>query len=129
MAADWACASCTLLNSRETSARDACGAAAGAQQEDHSEHGYTAEMDEDENEEDRRRDGRYRVRRVGKRVEGGTQAERNSRCSWALALGLRPVEVCAIDTLCVWKYLSASASSIGRSVTKSAELAKMCRGR
>ena len=107
LAADWACASCTLLNSRETSARDACGAAAGAQQEDHSEHGYTAEMDEDENEEDRRRDGRYRVRRVGKRVEGGTQAERNSRCSWALALGLRPVEVCAIDTLCVWKYLSA----------------------
>ena len=52
MAADWACASCTLLNSRETSACDACGAAAGAQQEDHSEHGYTDEMDEDEDELD-----------------------------------------------------------------------------
>ena len=76
LAADWACASCTLLNSRETSARDACGAAAGAQQEDHSEHGYTAEMDEDENEEDRRRDGRYEYRVRSWKESGGRDTSR-----------------------------------------------------
>ena len=65
MAADWACASCTLLNSRERDACDACGAAAGApervpQEEEHSrcdsEHGYEDEQDEDEDEDEDEQD-------------------------------------------------------------------------